>query len=140
GPGKAEIVDLDRARPLGECACAFKAEIAIEVDQDVDTGLFDQPRNVEIRFLPNDVEAVEGGHEPLAHVATVVGPGGKGMDFEAGPVVAFEQLRGEVSRGFLAEFAGNISETYLVGRSVACQASPWHYRRITICGEHLRTA
>ena len=70
--GIAEIIDLDRRRPVGEDHGPAECGVTGEIDQDVDAVPMDQLGGLAMRCFLDIDKAIEGVDETGAHRAPVV--------------------------------------------------------------------
>src|SRR6185312_4390518 len=106
GARKAEIVDLDRRGPAREHVHAMLAEIAVEIDQNVDLRLADFCGRLNIVEVSNVDPGVKGPFESCGHGAWIGAAIVDGDDLKALPVVALIQARHQDGGGLVAEFSG----------------------------------
>ncbi|CAO3377395.1 hypothetical protein [Azospirillum argentinense] len=106
----AEIGDLDRRQPARQQVEADVPRVTLQVHQDVDAlGREQRPHRVRIGAA-DVVEGVEGGLQPAARRATVVGAVGTGDDADAVAVVQLEQLGRQIGGGVFVEVGGEVGD------------------------------
>src|SRR3954468_10727291 len=70
--GEAEIINLNRRRPLGKNLRTFAVCVAVQIDQDVDVQLLNELGNMFVGHLLRVDEPVEGARYTRAELASLV--------------------------------------------------------------------
>src|SRR5882672_2805354 len=86
GAGKAEIIRLNRGRPMGKNPRTAAFGKAHQVDGDIDFHLLDESGNIRIAFPADVDEAVKGTSHACPHRTAVIGTERYRDRFKPGPV------------------------------------------------------
>src|ERR1019366_4648316 len=102
--GKTQIIDLNGGGAQGEEIHPHLAEIAVDIDQNVDVVGDDGGGGIVVGQGSDGNEFVETSHHTLAHGAAVIVTIVESEHFETRAVVALEQAGHQIHSGLGAKF------------------------------------
>src|ERR1700723_1331258 len=113
-PRKPEIVHLNRGRSLRKHLCSVLAEIAIQIDQNVDLIVANGSDCRCIVKLADVDNSVDRGIDAFPNLAAIVRSVINAVDLKSRIIVEFQSTNNEMRCSLLTQLARRITDTYLL--------------------------